>query len=171
MTWDREHGKTTTFCGTDEYICPEIIMHKPYGESVDWWALAILIYEMLSGGPPWRHRNRKKLYEMILTEEVKFINPNFSDNAKDLLQKMLKKKAEDRISPAEIKLHPFFNGINFDMLLQLQIIPPFKPTIVMIFLVLTKYYRHQSLMFLILTKFLHKKIHIKKLLRTVTKKN
>ncbi len=121
---------THTFCGTDEFLAPELLLHKPYGDSVDWWALGILIYEMITGWPPWEDENRRQLFDKILGQPLPLSNAHLSADAKDLLGKMLRKHPEDRIKPDDIRKHPFFATIDFERLLMKEAVPPFKPDLV-----------------------------------------
>ena len=80
-----EGDTAQSLCGTPEYLAPEILRKVPYGKSVDWWSLGILIYEMINGLPPFYDSNRKMMYHRILTASVpksQFMSPEVGVGAR-----------------------------------------------------------------------------------------
>lgn len=115
-----------TVCGTPEYISPEVLNGKEQNLQLDYWGLGILLYEMLEGKSPFYSKSIDKLFRNI--SKAKYSVPDrFSPSAKDLVVKLLDPCPETRLSNSEqIKLHPFFKGINWDLLRSKLLTAPIK---------------------------------------------
>lgn len=109
---------SNSFVGTEEYIAPEIIAGAGHTSAVDWWALGILLYEMLYGYTPFRGKTRQKTFANILHKDLKFPSSTpTSLHAKQLMYRLLHRDPKSRLGSHEganeIKKHPFFKGVNW----------------------------------------------------------
>ena len=125
-----ETERAKSLCGTAEYLAPEVLeRERNYGKSCDWWSFGCVIYEMLTGHPPFYSTDRKKMFDDIKNRDVKFYDFH-SVSAKDLLTKLLTKDPDQRLSSAdEIKKHSFYAQIKWDELLSRKLTPPYKPVL------------------------------------------
>ena len=124
-------NQSKTICGTDEYLAPEIIKGKGYGKMVDWWTLGCLLYELLTGKPPFYNNNIDELYNQINNKHP-FYNKFISKNAKDLIEKLLKKNRKKRLGrkgSKEIKEHIFFKDVNWNRVFNKSYEPHYIPKI------------------------------------------
>lgn len=128
-----ESSRSNSLCGTTEYMAPEILQSKGHNKNADWWSIGILLYEMLTGQPPFTHPNRKKLQEKIINEKLKLL-PRLSSEAHSLLKGLLQKDPLKRLGSGpkgaeEIKTHKWFRTINWKKLETRELEPKFKPDV------------------------------------------
>ncbi|KAI7901594.1 protein kinase A catalytic subunit [Cokeromyces recurvatus] len=119
---------------TPEYVSPEIIMKKPYGMAADWWSLGILMFELLTGSPPFHSMDSNELHQQILEAPVKFPSGGcISEEAKDFVYRLLERDPKKRLGSqgdaAEVKAHPFFKDVRWDLVYEKQMQLPFTPEV------------------------------------------
>ncbi|XP_051911868.1 protein kinase C theta type [Hippocampus zosterae] len=124
-----EEARTSTFCGTPDYIAPEILLGQKYNSSVDWWSFGVLLYEMLTGQSPFHGRDEEELFQSIRTDAPAY--PRWlSADAKDILIKLFVREPDERLGvKGNVRLHAFFGATDWRAVECRKVAPPFRPAL------------------------------------------
>mmetsp|Transcript_13388 Transcript_13388/g.37978 ORF Transcript_13388/g.37978 Transcript_13388/m.37978 type:complete len:586 (+) Transcript_13388:329-2086(+) len=128
-----DETRTNSYIGTMEYMAPEIVNGTGHGKSVDWWSVGILLYEMLTGMPPFRAKSQQAIKKQITVGKIKF--PSWlSSGSLSILKGFLTRDAKKRLGygphgSQSVMSHPFFKGINWEKLMKREIPSPFRPAV------------------------------------------
>lgn len=127
-----KNDTTNTFCGTTEYLAPEVLLDESgYTKMVDFWSLGVLVFEMCCGWSPFYAEDTQQMYKNIAFGKVRFPRDTLSQEGRNFVKGLLNRNPRHRLGATddaeELKQHAFFNDIDWTLLTQKRIAPPFKP--------------------------------------------
>lgn len=126
----QDNSCTNSFCGSLAYLAPEMIKRTGHGKAVDWYLLGVLFYEMLIGFPPFSSMNREQVLKNIENAKLR-IPVRVSATARDLIKKLMKRNLNKRLGSKngaeEVKSHPFFADVDWEVVLKKELVPPVIP--------------------------------------------
>ncbi|OLN88564.1 Serine/threonine-protein kinase SCH9 [Colletotrichum chlorophyti] len=127
-----KNDTTNTFCGTTEYLAPEVLLDESgYTKMVDFWSLGVLVFEMCCGWSPFYAEDTQQMYKNIAFGKVRFPRDTLSQEGRNFVKGLLNRNPKHRLGATddaeELKRHPFFGDIDWDLLAKKLITPPFKP--------------------------------------------
>jgi len=127
-----ENATTNTFCGTTEYLAPEVLLDEHgYTKMVDFWSLGVLVFEMCCGWSPFYAEDTQQMYKNIAFGKVRFPRDALSTEGRNFVKGLLNRNPKHRLGATrdaeELKAHPFFADIDWEALGKKNVVPPFKP--------------------------------------------
>jgi serine/threonine protein kinase len=127
-----ENATTNTFCGTTEYLAPEVLLDEHgYTKMVDFWSLGVLVFEMCCGWSPFYAEDTQQMYKNIAFGKVRFPRDALSTEGRNFVKGLLNRNPKHRLGATrdaeELKAHPFFADVDWEALHKKNVVPPFKP--------------------------------------------
>jgi tRNA A-37 threonylcarbamoyl transferase component Bud32 len=120
---------TETLVGTDEYLAPEVLLAQPFSFPIDWWALGVVTYEMLTGLPPFYDQDKKRMFEKVIHEPLT-PPPGVSPACAAAVQLLLAKDPADRVKNLDdLAATPWFTGLDMALLARQGVTPPYLPPV------------------------------------------